>query len=190
MIWQVLGPAVPIDTQWVLTVPSLLEPVVWGPWFWPEGGRCHASDCDEQCLSSQLSEAALTRPQFRGPFNLTGMLQRDLHICTPFSGLGTAGRPVRPKRGIRGTKLPPGPEGAQQAEAQAQWWASGSEDPAPCSQHSCELILCGFKQQLGSTSPQNAVASLLGQCPSSPGPLRLVPLSLLRKSLMTWLIWF
>lgn len=39
------------------------------------------------------------------------------------------------------------------------------EGPAPCSQHSCELVLCGFKQQLGSTSPQNAVPSLLGQCP-------------------------
>ena len=66
---------------------------------------------DEQCLSSQLSEAALTRPQFRGPFNLTGMLPRDLHVCTPFLGLGTAGGPVRPKRGHPRYKAPPGPGG-------------------------------------------------------------------------------
>lgn len=47
------------------------------------------------------------------------------------------------------------------------------EGPAPCSQHSCELVLCGFKQQLGSPLPR--MLYLLTAGPKCPRPTQAGP---------------
>lgn len=128
------------------------------------GGHCHS------CIGLGPSNASHHNFQrLHQPILNSGPLQPNKYASVssaslhPFSGLGTAGQPTRPKRGHPRHKGSPGPRGApSRAEAQAQWWSWGSS-----TLFSTQLwaVLCGFKQQLGSTSPQNAVPSLLGQCP-------------------------
>ena len=62
MIWQVLGPAAPTDTWRVLTVPSYPEPVVWGPWFWPERGHCHSRIWPGQAMPLITAFRGCTNP--------------------------------------------------------------------------------------------------------------------------------
>nr|CAI9709397.1 unnamed protein product [Rangifer tarandus platyrhynchus] len=78
------------------------ERMVWESWMAAEQTwrKFQELRSDNAHLRQELAaDLAPSQPCPWGPGAPASMLQCDLHICTPFSGLGTAGRSVRPKRG-------------------------------------------------------------------------------------------
>lgn len=128
------------------------------------GGHCHS------CIG--LGRAMPLITTFRGctdPSSIPGPLQPNKYASVSSARLHPVLRPGDCRAANEAQEGASEVQGSPRAQrAPSRPMLGHNDDPeglAPCSQHSCELVLCGFKQQLGSTSPQNAVASLLSQCP-------------------------
>lgn len=101
--------------------PRTREPVVRGLGSDQSGGHCHSCIGLGRAMPLITTFRGCTNPSsLRSLCNLTSMLQCHLQVCTPLSAWGLTGQPTRPKRGHPRYKAPQGPEGTQQAEAQAQ----------------------------------------------------------------------